>query len=93
MSYREAAECYGIPRKTIHDYANKLSIGKPIGRPTIFPPSLLVDCIIALSDWGFGLTRRQIQELAEVVRIFDMSVYQCGTRKTTDSNIIARENA
>ena len=49
MSLRVAAAAYGVPSTTISDHKNKVSKSNKIEK-------LLVDGLIKLGDWGFGLS-------------------------------------
>ena len=68
MSLRVAAAAYGVPSTTISDHKNKVSKSNKIGRPPILSQEiekLLVDGLIKLADWGFGLTELQIKRIIQ----------------------------
>ncbi|KAJ4446186.1 hypothetical protein ANN_12879 [Periplaneta americana] len=58
LSYRKAAEKYGISKSTIERYTKGRHTGK-FGRPYVLheeDENILTDCIEISSDWGFPLT-------------------------------------
>jgi transposase-like protein len=68
MSFRVASEAFGVPSTTISDNLKSISKSNQLGRPPVLSEEiekLLVDALIKLADWGFGLTKIQIKQVIQ----------------------------
>jgi transposase len=62
-----ASKRYAIPRSTIVNHVNGKCKGFKAGRPTLFSKEeekVIVDLLLALSEWGYPLGKKQLIEIA-----------------------------
>ena len=67
MATYSARKRYGIPRSTVVNHVKEKCKGFKAGRPTLFSKEeerVIVDLLLALSEWGYPLGKKQLIEIA-----------------------------
>jgi Holliday junction resolvase RusA-like endonuclease len=68
MSLGQAAKEFQVPKTTLYDRVNE-RVSDKSGRPTVLSEveeALLVERLLVLGEWGFPLTRRDLQNLIKM---------------------------
>lgn len=65
LTYRAAADKYGIPKSTLERKFNKKNMKSPGGQTSLFEAeeNIIVQAIITASEWGFPLEKEDIKDL------------------------------